>query len=148
VLDNARETVKILEQRNPNALDLVTDLHAQDFSAAEVAQATGLNIDTVRDVRLGLGLPDQGKGTAGITGAGAPADPQERAAFEAWRDNYNQTKQAVEPAAPAVLPIDEDVESYIQEYAVTRTPSQMRQVEDIARRIAADRGRTGHRLAL
>jgi hypothetical protein len=101
VLDNARETVKFLQQRNPNALGLVTDLHAQDFSAAEVAEATGLNIDTVRDVRLGLGLPDQGKGTAGITGAGAPADAQERAVFEAWRDNYNQTKQAAEPTAPA-----------------------------------------------
>lgn len=45
-----------------------------------------------------------------------------------------------EPAAPTVLPIDEDVEPYMQEYAATRTPSQMRQVEDGARQIATERG--------
>jgi hypothetical protein len=104
MVDNARGTVDALRRSNPKIIDTVTDLHAQDFSAAEVAQATGLNTDTVRDVRIGLGLPDQGKGTAGISGAGAPADAQQRAIFEQWRDTYNSQKATPTPSRGARQP--------------------------------------------
>lgn len=104
VADNAQSTVEMLRQKNPAVLKTVADLHAEDMTAAEIAAATGLGADTVRDVRLGLGLPDQGKGTAGIAGAGAPADPQERAAFETWRDNYKAENAPPPPATPPPAP--------------------------------------------
>ncbi len=158
VAENAQSTVEMLRQKNPSVLKTVTDLHAEDMTAAEIAAATNLDVDTVRDVRLGLGLPDQGKGTTGIGGAGAPADPQERAAFEAWRNNYKAENESPAPepapasAAPATpaptesiappeqMPIDEDVGPYMQEYATLRTADQMRQIEGNARKIAAARG--------
>lgn len=107
VADNAQSTVEMLRQKNPAVLKTVADLHAEDMTAAEIAAATGLGADTVRDVRLGLGLPDQGKGTAGIAGAGAPADPQERAAFETWRDNYKA--ENAPPPPPTTASIDSAV---------------------------------------
>ena len=97
VIENAQATVDAIRQSNPKIIDTITDLHAQDFGAAEVAKATGLDIGTVRDVRLGLGLPDQGKGTTNIAGVGTPASVQERTAFEQWRDNYNTQKATSTP---------------------------------------------------
>lgn len=101
VIENAQATVDAIRQSNPKIIDTITDLHAQDFSAAEVAQATGLSVGTVRDVRIGLGLPDQGKGTTNVAGVGTPASVQERTAFEQWRDTYNTQKTTSTPAVGA-----------------------------------------------
>jgi len=100
VVDNARATVDVLRQRNPAVLDTITDLHAQDKTAAEIATATKLDVDTVRDVRIGLGLPSQGKPSVGKT-MFIPGDAEERAVFEAWRDNYNSRKMAATVSTPA-----------------------------------------------
>jgi hypothetical protein len=100
VVDNARATVDVLRQRNPAVLDTITDLHAQDKTAAEIATATKLDVDTVRDVRIGLGLPSQGKPSGGKT-IFIPGDAEERAVFEAWRDNYNSGKMAATVSTPA-----------------------------------------------
>jgi hypothetical protein len=89
-----------LRQRNPAVLDTITDLHAQDKTAAEIATATKLDVDTVRDVRIGLGLPSQGKPSGGKT-IFIPGDAEERAVFEAWRDNYNSGKMAATVSTPA-----------------------------------------------
>jgi regulator of replication initiation timing len=51
-------------------------------------------------------------------------------------------KLIIEAEPTTILPIEEDVASYMQEYAATRTPSQMTQVEDSARQIATERGAT------
>jgi hypothetical protein len=74
-----------------------------------------------------------------------PPPPPPRAAD--YVPSPPKPKLIIEPDAPVVaaapttvLPIDEDVDSYMQEYAKTRTPSQMRQVEDDARKIATERG--------
>jgi len=100
VVDNARATVDVLRQRNPAVLDTITDLHAQDKTAAEIATATKLDVDTVRDVRIGLGLPSQGKPSGGKM-IYIPGDAEERAVFEAWRDNYNSGKMAATVSTPA-----------------------------------------------
>jgi hypothetical protein len=97
---NARATVDVLRQRNPAVLDTITDLHAQDKTAAEIAAATKLDVDTIRDVRIGLGLPSQGKPSGGRL-TYIPGDAEERAAFEAWRDNYNSGKMAATVSTPA-----------------------------------------------
>jgi hypothetical protein len=157
VADNARATVDVLRQRNPAVLDTVTDLHAQDKTAAEIAAATKLDVDTIRDVRIGLGLPSQGKPSGGKT-IYIPGDAEERAAFEAWRDQYNIDRMAATAPAPAAtapattapavesiaaleqMPIDEDVGPYLQEYSKFRTAKQILEIEDNARAIAAERG--------
>jgi hypothetical protein len=42
---------------------------------------------------MGLGLPDQGRGSAGLSGAGTPADKQQRTAFEAWAKTAQHRKK-------------------------------------------------------
>ena len=90
VLQNATTLVDALKQKNPNLLDKVTELHAQDMTAGQIAKQLNIDIDLVRDIRLGLGLPSQGK--PGGTLMTMPGDAQERATFEAWRDKYNESK--------------------------------------------------------
>lgn len=102
IVENARGTVDALRQNRPDVLKQVTDLHADDFTAGEIAQQTGLSPETVRDVRLGLGLPGQGK-PSNVSSSGI-LDLQERAAFEAWRDNY---KTAGQEPAPTPTPAPE-----------------------------------------
>ena len=112
VVDNARATVDVLRQRNPAVLDTITDLHAQDKTAAEIATATKLDVDTVRDVRIGLGLPSQGKPSGGKT-IFIPGDAEERAVFEAWRDNYNSGKMAATVSTPEPMTVQSYVDRYI-----------------------------------
>lgn len=110
IVENARGTVDALRQNRPDVLKQVTDLHADDFTAGEIAQQTGLSPETVRDVRLGLGLPGQGKPSGGLAAAAAPGDVQERAAFEAWRDNYKTAGQEPAPTpAPAPEPTIKEI---------------------------------------
>lgn len=85
ILDNARAVVDTLRSRNPKVLAVVEDLHAQDFTAKEISAATGLDDDTVRAVRIGLGLPEQGKASGFLLNV--PGNAAQRAAFEAWRDS-------------------------------------------------------------
>jgi hypothetical protein len=100
MLDNARGAVDTLRSRNPKVLAVVEDLHAQDFTAKEISAATGLDVDTVRDVRMGLGLPEQGRASGSVALA-TPGDAAQRAAFEAWRDSRAaQPAPSVAPAAP------------------------------------------------
>jgi hypothetical protein len=103
IVENARGTVDALRQSRPDVLKQVTDLHADDFTAGEIAQQTGLSPETVRDIRLGLGLPGQGKPSGSLMATTSVGSVQERAAFEAWRDNYKTTGQ-VTPAPEVAAP--------------------------------------------
>jgi hypothetical protein len=86
VVDNAKATLVAFQKANPKLLDKLTELHAQDKTAAEIASDLKIDKDTVMALRIGLGLPSQGKASGSISGLGTPADVQERAAFEKWRD--------------------------------------------------------------
>jgi predicted RNA methylase len=88
-VQDAQTLVDDLEKRNPDLLKEVVYLHAEDKTAAEIAKATGLDIDAVRSIRIGLQLPDQGHGV-GMHSVGAYSQPdqEERARFLEWqRDN-------------------------------------------------------------
>jgi hypothetical protein len=91
VRDNDKVLTDAIRERNPAVLDKITALHAQDKTAQEVASATGLDADTVRSLRRGLGLPEQGRESGSATGITVPGDAAQRKAFEAWRDKYNQS---------------------------------------------------------
>jgi hypothetical protein len=106
IVENARGTVDALRRSRPDVLARVTDLHADDFTAGEIAQQTGLSPETVRDVRLGLGLPGQGKPSGSIMATASVGSVQERAEFEAWRDNYKTTGQVTPAPKKAFLPVD------------------------------------------
>ena len=104
-----------IRQANPNVLDKITELHAQDLTAEEVATKVGMDADTVRSLRRGLGLPEQGKGSGTISGITIPGDIDERQKFEAWRAKYNKSKMpasqsslsseaAVAAAEPVITP--------------------------------------------
>lgn len=108
VVSDAKNLVAALEKAGSPYLEQVTDLHAQDLTAADVAKRLGIDVDMVRSIRLGLGLPEQGKASGGIAMPGAPADMAERVVFEQWRDERMRAKMAAitqrnktKPAAPA-----------------------------------------------
>ena len=133
VIENAQAAVDAIRQSNPKIIDTITDLHAQDFDAAEVAKATGLDIGMVREVRLGLGLPDQGKGTTNVAGVGTPSSVQERTAFERWRDNYNTQKTTSTP------PTDTGISGQYRR----STPQQNVVTPPVAAKILGDQNRVG-----
>ena len=92
IKNNADALVAALKKSNPKILEQVTDLHAQDMDAGAVAKQLGIDKDMVREIRLGLGLPEQGKASGGTALPGTPADAQERQAFEDWRNKRSQEK--------------------------------------------------------
>lgn len=98
IMENAKSVVDVLRHRNPAVLQQVEDLHAADKTAGEIAQATGLTPDTVRAVRMGLGLPEQGRPGGGMA-TQVPGDAAQRAAFEEWR---------AQRTAPQVDPITDE----------------------------------------
>lgn len=97
---NAKNTVDALRHSAPQTLEHITDLHAQDFTAQEIADKLGMDVSTVRDARVGLGLPPQAHGHT-FLGATLAPEAGERAAFEAWRDNRKTTHEAVQPETAA-----------------------------------------------
>ena len=134
VVDNARATVDALRQRNPAVLDTITDLHAQDKTAAEIAAATKLDVDTIRDVRIGLGLPSQGKPSGGKT-IYIPGDAEERAAFEAWRDNYNSGKMAATVSTPETQAAEERYPALEPAYAADTSVKKQRVIAPVVANI-------------
>ncbi|WP_404480045.1 transglycosylase SLT domain-containing protein [Novosphingobium sp. BL-52-GroH] len=102
--ENAAGVVSMLRERNPRVLTQVEELHAQDFTAKEIAAQTGLDVDTVRDVRLGLSLPEQGKASGSVALA-IPGDLEQRAIFEAWRTDRRRLTSGNRDAQvpPAIL---------------------------------------------
>lgn len=114
VQDNARAFTEAIRKQNPALLDQVTALHAQDLTAGDIASKLNISTDQVRELRIGLELPSQGKPSGGAT-MQIPGDAEERTKFEAWRNNYNQQNASiatqVKPAAvnfalKEVLPAD------------------------------------------
>lgn len=103
--DNAVATVNAFKQSNPALLDKLTELHAQDKTAGEISTDLGISAEAVRELRMGLGLPEQGK-ASGSVAMSLPADAEERAVFEAWRDARSNkpvnTPQAANRAEAAV----------------------------------------------
>ena len=104
-VQNAQGTVNLLKQRNPKLLDQVTELHAQDMTAGQIAKQLNVDVDLIRDIRLGLNLPSQGK-ASGNSVMNVPGDAQERATFEAWRDKYNASKTPVKVSPETQKKID------------------------------------------
>jgi hypothetical protein len=102
-LDNARATVEAIRARNPKLLEQVEELHAQDMTAGQIAQQLGVDADLVRDLRNGLGLPNQGK-PSGSVAMTVPGDAEERAKFEDWRRNRKAAQQQAAPAPAASTP--------------------------------------------
>lgn len=105
-IQNAQLVVDAIRKANPKLLTQVEDLHAQDLTAGEIATKLGIEVDLVRDLRIGLGLPSQGK-AAGSIAMQVPGDAEERRIFEAWRDARRQATPAPAPTpaqAPKVAP--------------------------------------------
>lgn len=87
ITEGARQQVQFFQQTNPDLLEELTNLHAQDLSARQIAERLKITEVQVRWLRIGLGLPDQGKGTA----LGSPTgNAEDRRIFEEWRDTRNR----------------------------------------------------------
>ena len=95
--DDGRKLVALFKQRNPAILEKLTDLHAKDLTAKQIAKELGLDTNTVRSLRLGLDLPEQGKPSAGLGIGTTEADPALRAKFEKWVEDRKSN-----PAEPQV----------------------------------------------
>jgi hypothetical protein len=100
--DNARTFTEAIRKQNPQLLEQVTELHAQDLTAGEIASKLGIDVSLVRDLRVGLGLPSQGKPAGTLMQI--PGDAEERAAFEAWRKTRTPAAPISEaPVTPAPI---------------------------------------------
>jgi hypothetical protein len=111
VLENARGTVELIRKSNPKLLDQVEELHAQDLTAGEIAKRLGVEVDLVRDLRNGLGLPSQGK-ESGSAAMVVPGDAEERAKFKEWVAQRNKAPQDPNAAPPwDDIPVDAYIDS-------------------------------------
>lgn len=93
-VENANNFVKAIQKQNPGLLNTVTELHYQDLTAKQIADKTGTSVDVIRNIRLGLGLPDQGKGATSASGLTTPEDKQQRQVFELARTEFYNRKAA------------------------------------------------------
>lgn len=103
-IDNAKAFVEAIRKSNPKLLTQVEDLHARDMTAGEIATQLKVDTDMVRDLRVGLGLPSQGKASGSAT-MSIPGDAQEREAFLKWVADRKAKSPAKPEAAqqPAVV---------------------------------------------
>jgi hypothetical protein len=130
-VDNARALTEALRTRNPELLRTVEKLHAQDKTAAEIAAAVNMDVDTIRALRLGMGLPEQGKPAGSVSGMTVPGDADVRKEFESWRDAYNKTAMGAATPAPVAPVAPAAVE------AVTPAPAAVEAVTPAAKPKAA-----------
>lgn len=84
--ENAKEAVSVLSEPFKKQ---ISDLAYEGKTAKEIASQTGIDEDTIRSARIGLGIPSQ---TIGGIGGVHQVNPD----FQVWRENYG--KSSITPA--------------------------------------------------
>lgn len=93
----AQNLTKQFQEKAPVQLQRLTDLHAEGFTAQEIANKLGLDASIVRQLRSGLDLPSQGRPMAGM-GATLEGDPEAAQKFEQWAAAHKAKTSSQETA--------------------------------------------------